>query len=52
MDPNNDYLKMLELLPQPAFAVKDGRILCFNRLAAPCLLDTETPVAEYLVTGK
>lgn len=52
MEPINDFLKMLELIPQPAFAVQNGRILCCNRQAKACLVEQDAELSALLVTGQ
>lgn len=51
MDPMKDYAKMLELLPQPAFAAAEGTVIYCNRQAKANLLETGTPVSQLLQTG-
>lgn len=52
MDPMKDYTKMLEMIPQPAFAVAEGQIICCNRQAKAYLLDTGIAISQLLITGQ
>jgi len=51
METENTISGILALIPQPAFAVRDGRICCVNRAAAAMLLEVDTPVSSLLHTG-
>ncbi len=44
-------LDMLELIRQPAFFVRAGKILRTNAAAAQCQIPTDQPVAPLLLTG-
>lgn len=52
MDHSNNLQAMLELLPGPAFAVRDGMIVLCNREAKTCLIEPGTPVNDILLTGQ
>lgn len=52
MDLPNDYVRILEMVPQPAFAVSEGRIICCNRLCQGYLPDTNAEIDGMLLTGK
>ena len=44
--------QFLDMLPQAAFLVRDGRIAYVNPAAAACLLEAGTPIAHLLFTGE
>ena len=51
METNNTLAGILALIPQPAFAVREGQIVCVNQAAAGWLISPDTPVSELLHTG-
>lgn len=52
MEANHDPISMFELLTQPAFLVKEGRIIKVNPGAASYLLAPEQDFSKMLLTGK
>ena len=52
MEYGNDISGMLELMVQPAFAVKDNLVRCVNRAAAGQLIEPGMPISQLLRTGK
>lgn len=52
MDLPKDYTSILEMIPQPAFAVSEGKIICCNQLARSYLPDTGAEIDAMLLTGK
>ena len=51
METTNTISGVLALFPQPAFAVRDSRILCVNQGAANLMLEPDMPVADLLHAG-
>lgn len=52
MEQTEDFSGMLDLIVQPAFCVRDGIIQQVNFAAQRCLIETGTPIADILHTGK
>lgn len=52
MEQHDTLSGMLDLMPYPAFCVKDGAIAYANRPAQACMLTDGTPVSQILFTGK
>lgn len=52
MEPVKDYMKLLEMLPQPAFAARDGHIIGWNSRAMLCHLQEGQAVSELLLSGQ
>ena len=52
MEQNTDILQMLELIPSPAFCVKDGIVTAVNPEAQRCFLSVGQPITELLLTGQ
>lgn len=48
MEDNKDINRILELMPQPVFCVRDGQILYRNHAAGQLFLEPGLPVAELL----
>jgi len=51
MEQNTDILQMLELIPSPAFCVKDGIVTAVNPEAKRCFLSVGQSITELLLTG-
>ncbi len=52
MDQSNNLQKMLELIPGPAFAVRDGLVSHCNQEALCCMLEPGMALEQLLLTGK
>ena len=52
MDQIKDYLKVLELISEPAFTVQDGKVQLCNRAATACLVEPGTDILSLLATGQ
>ncbi len=52
MDQTKDLQIMLEMIPCPAFAVRDGRIFRCNREAVSCLLEPGMAIDDLLISGQ
>lgn len=52
MDQTNDLQIMLEMIPCPAFAVRDGRIFRCNRESVSCLLEPGMSIDDLLISGQ
>lgn len=51
MDHTCDYNQMINIIPDPAFIVQNGSVVCCNQAAAQLLLEPGTAVAPMLKTG-
>ena len=51
MEQNQNAMEMLDLLPQRAFCVRDGKIIKVNPAAAALLIETGTEIQTLLHTG-
>ena len=51
MEQNHNAMEMLDLLPQRAFCVRDGKIIKVNPAAAALLIETGTEIQTLLHTG-
>ena len=52
MEQNTDILQVLELIPSPAFCVKDGIVTAINPEAQRCGLTVGQSVKDFLLTGQ
>lgn len=52
MDQNKDLQIMLELIPGPAFVVRDGKVLRCNRSAENCLIEPGMAIEDLLISGQ
>lgn len=52
MDQTKNLQIMLELIPGPAFAVRDGKVLQCNRSAENCLIEPGMDINDLLVVGQ
>ena len=52
MEQRNVSTEMLELMVQPCFSVRNGKIHYCNGAAAAMLVETGTPIASALITGR
>lgn len=52
MDLPKDYISMLEMIPEPAFVVSQGKIVCCNQQARSILPDTGAEIEPMLLNGK
>lgn len=52
MDQTKDLQIILELIPGPAFAVRDGKVLRCNRSAENCLVEPGMAIETLLVSGQ
>lgn len=52
MEEYHNFLGMLDLMSQPAFCVRDGKIMKVNPAAAGLVLEEGTPIQPLLFTGE
>ena len=52
MDHFQNIIQMLELMLQPAFAAKDGRIVYLNQAAQSCMLENDSELSNLILSGQ